>query len=198
MSNTPQLTKKYYVYELINSHTNKIFYIGKGTKNRMYYHEMVAKSGKLYNKKLQTYILELLNLNYTIRYNKIFETDDELDAYEFETNRIESIGLPNLCNLIAAYNTPRCTTLGKTYEHIMGIEKSIKIRQLRSNNMILNNPMKSKKQRDIKRELMKTDANPAKNIEARKKISTKLKGRIPWNKGLVGKYKLVAGKYTFI
>lgn len=33
------MKKKYYVYYLIDSRTNKVFYVGNGYKNRMFEHE---------------------------------------------------------------------------------------------------------------------------------------------------------------
>lgn len=39
----------YYVYELIDSKTNKVFYVGKGQKNRMYDHVRKAKSNQRFS-----------------------------------------------------------------------------------------------------------------------------------------------------
>jgi hypothetical protein len=94
---------KYYVYTL--SYNGEIFYVGKGTKYRMFVHEKRALRGIKSNnntalfKKIQS-IIESEN---KIEYNKIFETDDECEAYKFESETIEQMGLDNLCNLTKNY-----------------------------------------------------------------------------------------------
>lgn len=93
---------KFYVYELIDPRDQKVFYIGKGSFKRMYDHVNAVKNHKIPNSKnilLYNKINELLQLNIQPKYNKIFETDDENAAYEFEIQKIHSIGLTNLCNL---------------------------------------------------------------------------------------------------
>lgn len=93
---------KYYVYELINSLDNSIIYVGKGTRYRMYIHVRRAKKkipsmGE--NLKLRNKICSILKQNGTIVYNIIYRTDNDVDAYEKEINRINEIGISNLCNL---------------------------------------------------------------------------------------------------
>jgi hypothetical protein len=64
--------KLYYVYELIDPNDNKIFYIGKGYKERMYDHYNNVKNNKIPNEK---------------------------NVYEKEKQLIKEIGLENLCNI---------------------------------------------------------------------------------------------------
>lgn len=91
---------KYYVYQLINPRNNEIIYIGKGQGNRMYYHEQVIRNGDLLsNEKLDNKIRLLINEDIKIEYKKIYETDDEKEAYKQEEQEIKKIGLNNLCNL---------------------------------------------------------------------------------------------------
>jgi hypothetical protein len=92
---------KYYVYHLINPETDAIFYIGKGTKNRMYIHEKRAKRGVKSNNNTALFdsICDILNKNLNIKYLKAFETDNEKEAYDFEFKEIQKFGLHNLTNI---------------------------------------------------------------------------------------------------
>ena len=92
----------YYVYQLIDPRNNSIFYVGKGKNNRMYVHENYVKRGRLPNgnKNLFEKIKEIKDLELNIIYTKVFETDDEKLAYEYENMLINKIGKENLCNVI--------------------------------------------------------------------------------------------------
>lgn len=67
----------------------------------MYIHENRAKRGIKSNNNSALYdkIIEIIDNGDSIEYNKIFETDNEIEAYEFEYNTINEIGLCNLCNI---------------------------------------------------------------------------------------------------
>jgi hypothetical protein len=100
---------KYYVYELISSLDNKPFYVGKGTGNRMFVHEHRAKRNHVEsheNRHLRHKILSIWNNRGTIIYNQIFFTDNDMDAYKKETERIEELGIETLCNVYIAPPTP--------------------------------------------------------------------------------------------
>lgn len=93
---------RYYVYELISSLDNLPFYIGKGSGRRMYVHEHRAK--RLHaepneNLRLRNKIKSIWKRGGIVHHHKIFETDDDELAYAYETNRINEIGLENLCNI---------------------------------------------------------------------------------------------------
>jgi hypothetical protein len=92
----------YYVYKLIDPRNQKTFYVGKGTKNRMYKHEQYSLRGKLPNgnKDLYDKILEIKCLNLEIIYEKVFETKSESDSYLYENKLINKIGIENLCNVV--------------------------------------------------------------------------------------------------
>lgn len=93
---------RYYVYELINSLGNKPFYVGKGTGRRMYVHENRAKRGHAElneNLRLRNKIKSIWNQGGSVQYTILFETDSEEAAYAYETERINQIGLENLCNI---------------------------------------------------------------------------------------------------
>jgi len=92
---------KHYVYELINPTDNKVFYVGKGSGNRMYVHEHRAKRNHAEineNIKLRNKIKSILNRGDAIVYRQIFFTDSVEEAYKQETNRIIELGLENICN----------------------------------------------------------------------------------------------------
>lgn len=93
----------FYVYNLIDPRDNSIFYVGKGKGNRMYKHEQYVLNNKLPNgnKVLFDKIMEIKLNNLEIIYKKVFETEDEMTAYEFENKLINEIGIDKLCNSIS-------------------------------------------------------------------------------------------------
>jgi len=85
--------KNYYVYELIDPITNLPFYVGKGTKNRMYMHEKKAKNNKIGNNvQLYKVIKNILNNGNQVRYNIIEDNLFESDAYKLEIEIISGYG----------------------------------------------------------------------------------------------------------
>lgn len=122
---------KFYVYEWFIKETNKVFYVGKGTKNRY----KVKKHNKLFN-----YILENNNCESRI----IKEFDNENDAFEYEYVRIKTLWNNGECQA-NIYNggtggtvewwTPE---MRKKYS-IYNVMKSEKQRE----RMSINNPMKN-------------------------------------------------------
>lgn len=115
---------KYYVYELINSIDGAVIYVGKGTKYRMYIHVRRAKKNDVQyskNPKLLNKIRSIIDNGGTILYNIIHRTDDDIDAYAKETDRINELGISNLCNIKVGqmctedvYELNRRRMLGKT------------------------------------------------------------------------------------
>jgi len=92
--------KKYYVYELIDSRNNKVFYVGKGCHKRMYTHYNIIKNGhNLKNGHLGNKLKQLIKENLKPIYRKVFITNDEQEAYNKEIETIDKIGKENLCNL---------------------------------------------------------------------------------------------------
>ena len=94
--------KKYYVYQLVDSLTGEIFYIGKGSGGRLYKHVSIAKGNsknKRKNPKLYNKINKILRNNGKILVTKIFESDDEAGVLKTEKKIITKIGLEFLTNL---------------------------------------------------------------------------------------------------
>ena len=89
----------YYVYELRNSLTGDVFYVGKGKGSRMYVHEKEAKNGKACKK--SHYIREILRSGGQIEAKAVETFKDEADAYRAEKELIEVYGLQNLVNIVS-------------------------------------------------------------------------------------------------
>lgn len=85
----------YYVYSLNDPRTGKPFYIGKGTKNRMYQHEKDSKA----NHPKCIRIREIKDAGLSVEYKKIKHFADEKAAYEYEAKLIKKIGKENLTNI---------------------------------------------------------------------------------------------------
>jgi hypothetical protein len=65
----------------------------------MHEHRSDAISKKHHNKHLQNKILQILATKLAIKYEKIFTTDNESEAFVKEIETIQYFGLKNLCNL---------------------------------------------------------------------------------------------------
>ncbi len=103
----PKNYGQYYVYALIDPRNQKPFYLGKGTKNRMYQHrkemETLMKKGNPGSMMALSCkhkrILEILDAGYTdIEYEVLYRTDEEGDAYRAERHYIENYGIERLTN----------------------------------------------------------------------------------------------------
>lgn len=90
---------EFYVYLLIDPRTDKVFYVGKGKTNRMYEHKTDSINKRHHNKHLQNKISKILNAGFSIKYEKVFITTNEVEAFAKEIEIIQYFGLANLCNL---------------------------------------------------------------------------------------------------
>jgi uncharacterized protein len=103
----PKNYGEYYIYALRDPRTNKPFYIGKGSHDRMYQHmkdmrrlikkgtpgSMMALSCK------HKRIIEILDAGYAdIDYEILYQTDEEGAAYRAERQYIADYGLERLTN----------------------------------------------------------------------------------------------------
>lgn len=109
-------TGLYYVYELKDPRFNphKVFYVGKGTEDRMYEHEKElrrllkrGRSGAMRLSCKHKRILEILDAGESVRYSIIFRTDNEAEAYRVESAYIDRIGLERLTNETYGYRPRR-------------------------------------------------------------------------------------------
>lgn len=89
----------FYVYHLIHKETNKVFYVGKGKGNRLNDHQKIAFHKNSQSKSyLYRKIRKILSVGDSILAVKIYETNDEIDAFKKEVEEIKRIGRKNLCN----------------------------------------------------------------------------------------------------
>lgn len=86
---------KYYVYELIEPTTKKVFYVGKGHGYRIFQHEKLYESDKNTHKKNK--IKKILNNGCKIIYNIVF-IGSEKECLEKEVELIALYGKNNLTN----------------------------------------------------------------------------------------------------
>jgi hypothetical protein len=116
----------YYVYLLMDTskETPEPFYVGKGTKKRMFIHFNQAKSGKCLNKFLENKIKKLWAEGKDIPINVVFETANEDDAFMKEIEIIETVGrrdlqegpLLNLTNGGDGVKKPSLESVGRMIE----------------------------------------------------------------------------------
>lgn len=88
---------RFYVYDLIDPRTNQTFYVGKGQKNRVKQHLYDAEHGKK-GIRLDR-IREILKEGYSLKYEIVYWFEFEIDALEFEIERIKSFPPFQLVNI---------------------------------------------------------------------------------------------------
>jgi hypothetical protein len=177
--------EKFYVYLL--KHNKEIFYVGKGSGNRLFYHEKCVKKGINPNNNTNLFdkICSILNNNESIEYNIVFRSDDEPHCYKIEKSIIKKIGLNNLCNL--TYGTYIKKDLSKRVS--LALKKSEKFqkalrsderrKKLRLANLGEKNPMYGKKLSKEHIESIKQSLiNKPKTIKHKNKISNALKKHV--------------------
>lgn len=97
--------KTFFVYTLIDPRTDTVFYVGKGTGNRVEQHRYEVRDGcrcKKCNK-----MRKLWQEGETIYYEIVFTTEDEQEAFDHERKLIAEIGLSNLTNYLTGGRTVR-------------------------------------------------------------------------------------------
>lgn len=87
---------RFYVYVLVRPN-GKPFYVGKGTRNRMYKHDTEARKG-CECRKCRVIRKIWRNGGEIVRYT-VIATDDEQEAFAAERETIAFFGRENLCNL---------------------------------------------------------------------------------------------------
>lgn len=98
----------YYVYALVNPITDKVFYIGKGTENRVFAHKLEvlenkSEIGSL--KKIEIY--EILKSNFEVKHVIIRHGLSEKEAFLLEATLIEyhNFALHKLTNEVSGHNS---------------------------------------------------------------------------------------------
>jgi hypothetical protein len=92
------MSQRFFVYDLIDPRDGKVFYVGKGQKKRPYAHEREAINGKQSAKCDK--IREILASGNKVKIDIVKRFCDEAEAYQYEADRIDQIGLANLTNSI--------------------------------------------------------------------------------------------------
>lgn len=84
---------KCYVYALVDPRDNRIFYVGKGTGNRVYQHIQAAISDDSQSLKLST-IREIMNLGLEVKHYIIRHNMTEQEAFLVESSIIDLLTYP--------------------------------------------------------------------------------------------------------
>ena len=94
----------YYVYLLIDPTTGKVFYVGKGTGNRIFAHITSAIASPLESDKLAQ-IRSIQSEGLQIKYSILRHGLTEKEAFEVEAALIDYIGLRKLTNIVAGHGS---------------------------------------------------------------------------------------------
>ncbi len=160
---------EYYTYTLIDPKTNKIFYVGKGQKRRMYRHVDEVQRDRIPNKtntKLGNKIKKILSSGDKVKYKKILITKNRYKALNKEKELIAEIGLENLCNL----------TSGGGSGHIVSEETKKKISKIHKGK-ILSEETKRKISESCK-DRMSWNKGKSLSDEHKRKMSEANKGKV--------------------
>src|SRR5437879_2583806 len=93
----------FYVYTLTDPRTSKVFYVGKGTGNRLFAHVNEAIETPSQADKIGK-IREIHARGQQIRYEIIRHGMAETEALEVEASLIDFIGLADLSNRVAGHD----------------------------------------------------------------------------------------------
>lgn len=95
-----QSLARWYVYELVDSRSGEVFYVGKGTGRRIDAHEQEAiRKPEVCSRKLNK-IRDILNCGASVEKRKVAFFWDEQAAYDHETDVIDEYGLSSLTNVL--------------------------------------------------------------------------------------------------
>ena len=94
----------YYVYSLTDPRTDEVFYIGKGTGNRVFEHAAAAIDSVQESDKLSE-IREIQEAGSNVRHEILRHGMSEDQAFEVEAALIDHVGLSELANLVSGHDT---------------------------------------------------------------------------------------------
>jgi hypothetical protein len=114
----------FYVYALIDPDSGKVFYIGKGTGNRVNTHEKFISGCN--NVRRDAVIKKILKNYDSVPYNILEEFDNEDEAYIYEEKIILEIGIDNLTNIETSGRPPNQSGKKRSQETIKKIKENSK------------------------------------------------------------------------
>lgn len=94
----------YYVYLLIDPRDDKVFYVGKGTGNRIFAHINDAITSPLESDKLET-IRSIHSSRLEVKHSIIRHGLTEKEAFEVEASLIDFIGIRELTNIVLGHHS---------------------------------------------------------------------------------------------
>lgn len=97
---------RYYVYVLRDPETDEVFYVGKGTGNRVFAHEQEAIENLRKSRKLQR-IRDIKAKGLEVKYEILRHGLSKKEALEVEAVILDFIGLPNLTNKVIGHDAER-------------------------------------------------------------------------------------------
>lgn len=165
--------KTYYVYTLTNSLDGKVFYVGKGTGDRVNQHVRAAKRGCQYH--VHRKIRKIESYGGQIFPKVVFESGVEQDALVEEMRLIEFYGRENLTNLTDGGEG------SSGYKHTAEVKE--KLRQAKIGKKLSEESIALRQMTRKSRNIPAWNKGKRMSEEFRKKVSAAGIGRIPWNKG---------------
>lgn len=93
------MSNRYYVYELIDPRTGSVFYVGKGTGNRLRRHVASVRNNREANAAKAVRIRDIEADGFKVIERKLVEGLAEPDAFRLERQRIADLGLSSLTNV---------------------------------------------------------------------------------------------------
>lgn len=93
----PGIKQRFYVYTLSDERDGRVFYVGKGSGNRIYNHQDEARSGHACYKCMT--IRMIWNAGFAVNGTIVHETEQEEEALQYERDLVAEYGIENLCNV---------------------------------------------------------------------------------------------------
>ena len=128
----------YYVYALIDPRTNDVFYIGKGTGNRVFSHEAESEKGSLSEKRKIQKIKDIEKSGFSVKRIMINWGLSEQEAFAAEASLINFYNLISenrLTNIVAGHHVHESLTV-ENFEQKYGAE-SLKINEIKHNILVI-------------------------------------------------------------